>query len=139
MRIIGVDLAWGHRARTGVAVIEGGRVLDSASVRGDDELDAWIGAQAPVLDPPLDVRTSPRWPRLRAMTRGVPGGAALDRAEDELDAYVCAYVGRYHLAWRGRRSLTVGDAWRGYVVTPVDAARRPRLIAAAARLGVAAG
>ena len=47
MRAIGVDLAWGTNGRTGLCAAEAGRVLDSATVRTDDEIDAWIvdGAQ----------------------------------------------------------------------------------------------
>src|SRR5204863_9402477 len=42
-------------------------------------------------DPPLDVTTSPAWPRLAAVAGTLDGGgAALKRLEDELDAYVCA-------------------------------------------------
>jgi predicted RNase H-like nuclease len=70
-------------------------------------------------DPPLDVTTSPAWEALAASVGNEPRGRALKRLEDELDAYVCAYVGVYHLAWRGRRSLTVGDGASGYIVTPV--------------------
>ena len=43
MRVIGVDLAWGARGRTGLCAAEAGRVLDSATVRSDAEIDAWIG------------------------------------------------------------------------------------------------
>jgi len=43
MRVIGVDLAWGPRGRTGLCAAEAGRALDSATVRTDDEIDAWIG------------------------------------------------------------------------------------------------
>ena len=43
MRVIGVDLAWGPRGRTGLCAAEAGRVLDSATVRTDAEIDAWIG------------------------------------------------------------------------------------------------
>lgn len=40
---VGVDLAWGVRARTGLAAVDDhGRLLASASVRTDDELDAWL-------------------------------------------------------------------------------------------------
>ena len=42
MRAIGVDLAWGANGRTGLCAAEAGRVLDSATVRTDDEIDAWI-------------------------------------------------------------------------------------------------
>ena len=40
---LGVDLAWGERGRTGLAVVDAsGALLDSASARTDDEIDAWI-------------------------------------------------------------------------------------------------
>ncbi|HEU5322728.1 MAG TPA: DUF429 domain-containing protein [Methylomirabilota bacterium] len=87
------------------------------------------------LHPPLAVTTSPRWAGLESAVRRAARAAELDAVEDELDAYVCAYVGAYHLAWRGRRSLTVGDAARGYIVTPVDEAHAARL----RRLGGARG
>ena len=88
-------------------------------------------------DPPLDVTTSPEWPRLASACHARPAGAGLKRLEDELDAYVCAYIGRYHLAWAGERSLTVGDGRRGYIVTPVTP-RHAALIRERARVaGVA--
>ena len=83
-------------------------------------------------DPPFDVRTSPRWSALVATCHARPTGAALKRLEDELDGYVCAYVGWYHLAWAGRRSLTIGDARTGYIVIPVSP-RHDALIRARAR------
>jgi predicted RNase H-like nuclease len=70
-------------------------------------------------DPPLDVAASSEWARLAATCAARPSGAVLKRLEDELDAYVCAYIGVYHLAWDGSRSLTVGDGQDGYIVTPV--------------------
>jgi predicted RNase H-like nuclease len=244
MRVIGVDLAWGPRGRTGLCAAEAGRVLDSATVRTDAEIDAWIGGwsvpdgdvvvaiDAPLIvlntagrrpcegvfcramarrqagvypahlnlpafrdgvraaalarrlglaldpaacvitparaaievyphsalvslfelaltikyksrpgrspavrraafddllaclralathDPPLDVTTSPRWAALQALV----AAGRLEAAEDEIDAYVCAYVAIYHRRWHGRRSLVVGDVASGYIVTPVDAA-----------------
>lgn len=40
-RYVGLDLAWGRTARTGVAVLDGsGRLVHSSSVRTDDEIDA---------------------------------------------------------------------------------------------------
>jgi predicted RNase H-like nuclease len=59
--VIGVDLAWGTKARTGVAVVDsGGRLLLVTSVISDDELDAalapWLGGPCLVaLDAPLIV------------------------------------------------------------------------------------
>lgn len=47
MRCIGIDLAWGERARTGVArLADDGRLAGSASVRTDDEIAAFLGAEA---------------------------------------------------------------------------------------------
>jgi predicted RNase H-like nuclease len=46
-RYIGVDLAWGQRARTGLAVLDdAGRLLESASVRTDDEIVAFVDRYA---------------------------------------------------------------------------------------------
>jgi predicted RNase H-like nuclease len=261
VRVVGVDLAWASRNRTGLCVVEDGHVLDSACVRSDDEITAWIRERAPgdvlvafdaplvvtnrcgrracetviasafarahagpypanltllrdhvrarhlarrlglsvapravrrrplraaievyphpalvVLldrpdrlpykarpgrslavrhaalcelaeglerfkraDPPLDVTTSPRWRPLAAACQARLSGAALKRLEDELDAYVCAYIGWYHLAWAGRRSLTVGDGTHGYIVVPVttrhEALIRARARAARVRVG----
>ena len=63
-------------------------------------------------------------------------GVALKRLEDELDAYVCAYIGVYHLAWSGTRSLTVGDGKCGYIVTPVAPRHARSMRARALELGV---
>jgi predicted RNase H-like nuclease len=42
-RYLGVDLAWGQRARTGLAVLdEAGRLLESASVRTDEEIAQFV-------------------------------------------------------------------------------------------------
>jgi predicted RNase H-like nuclease len=43
VRYVGVDLAWGQRNRTGLAVLDNtGRLLESASVRTDDEIVAFV-------------------------------------------------------------------------------------------------
>lgn len=86
-------------------------------------------------DPPLDVKTAPRWETLQAVVSAGQG----HRVEDELDAYVCAYAAVYHDRWHGRRSLVVGDVARGYIVTPVDARAERLLRAAGARHGVFVG
>jgi predicted RNase H-like nuclease len=254
MRVVGVDLAWASRNRSGLCVVEDGQVLDSTCLTSDDDIEAWIRAAAPgevlvafdaplivrnregrracetvlasafaaehagpfpanltllrgdvraarlarrlnldvrpgalrrrpmraaievyphpalvVLleraerlaykakprralevrhaamaelveglerfkraDPPLDVTTSTRWPALVAACQAGASGIALKCLEDELDAYVCAYVGWYHLTWTGRRSLTIGDGTHGYIVVPVTA-RHAALIRARAR------
>lgn len=88
------------------------------------------------IDPPLDVTTSPRWEPLLAELAAARTDVELDRVEDELDAHVCAYVGLYHLAWAGTRSLTVGDVEHGYIVTPVDERHADLIHREAARCGV---
>lgn len=61
MTYVGIDLAWAERARTGLAVLDdAGRLLASASVRTDDEIDQWLQAHAPdphvvAIDAPLIV------------------------------------------------------------------------------------
>ena len=83
--------------------------------------------------PPLRVDTSPAWTGLVTRVESALTGAALDRVEDELDAYVCAYVGLLYAARRGLRDcVVIGDGGAGYIVTPVDATRR-RLVRAVAR------
>jgi predicted RNase H-like nuclease len=90
-------------------------------------------------EPALDVASSAAWPRLRRGLRAATTHAALDRLEDELDAYVCAYVGLHHLRWAGVRSLVVGDAIRGYIVTPVDTRHAALVRRCAAERRVPAG
>ncbi len=58
---VGIDLAWGVRARTGLAVVDSdGSLIDSASVRSDEDIDEWLDRTAlrPVvvaIDAPLVV------------------------------------------------------------------------------------
>lgn len=57
---IGIDLAWGPNGRTGLAAVDGdGRLVDSASVRSDDEIDAWIvghgSVEVAAIDAPIVV------------------------------------------------------------------------------------
>jgi predicted RNase H-like nuclease len=60
-RYFGVDLAWGQRNRTGLAVLDdAGRLLESSSVRTDDEIIAFVdrhanGTIVAALDAPLVV------------------------------------------------------------------------------------
>jgi predicted RNase H-like nuclease len=47
-RVVGVDLAWGYRSRTGLCAVDGaGRVTASASVLSDEEIVAWMMEHAP--------------------------------------------------------------------------------------------
>lgn len=69
--------------------------------------------------PELEVeRANPRWSELRSAIATSVSGAALDRAEDELDAYVCAYVGLHHRVHGPPRSRVIGSLAEGYIVTP---------------------
>ena len=64
--LVGIDLAWGERARTGVAVADTtGRLVASASMRMDDEITAFVKSQAgseagvlAAIDAPLIVRNA---------------------------------------------------------------------------------
>jgi predicted RNase H-like nuclease len=48
VRLVGIDLAWGTRAHTGLAVLdEVGRLLDLADARTDDDIAAWMHTYAP--------------------------------------------------------------------------------------------
>jgi predicted RNase H-like nuclease len=56
--VVGVDLAWGERAASGVVVVRDGVVVDSATVVTDDEIAALVPAEGPVtvaFDAPLVV------------------------------------------------------------------------------------
>lgn len=44
---VGIDLAWGPKARTGLAVVDdAGRLVMSGAVRTDDEIDEWLHTYA---------------------------------------------------------------------------------------------
>ena len=67
-----------------------------------------------------DARSAAGRHDLAALDRALQALVAAGRlgaAEDEIDAYVCAYVAIYHRRWHGRRSLVVGDVASGYIVT----------------------
>jgi len=65
-------------------------------------------------EPRLDVNSAPRWAAIvAAVDRGLLG-----KVEDELDAYLCAYIAMNH-ALRPERSHVWGDMATGYIVTPV--------------------
>ena len=58
---VGIDLAWGVRARTGLAIVDStDSLIDFASVRSDEDIDEWLdrAARTPVvvaIDAPLVV------------------------------------------------------------------------------------
>jgi predicted RNase H-like nuclease len=65
--LVGIDLAWGNRARTGVAIADAtGRLVASGSVRTDEEITSFVSAYAgsralvAAIDAPLVVRNPTR-------------------------------------------------------------------------------
>ena len=70
--------------------------------------------------PSAHLGSSDHWLGLVSELRGTSTAAALDRAEDELDAYVCAYVAAYFWYWGDERCRVIGDAEGGYITTPLD-------------------
>ena len=70
-------------------------------------------------EPAVDVTSAPRWPELVEAATTAAVGSALDRVEDELDAFVCAYVAAHLWEHGTRRNRIVGDTASGYIATPV--------------------
>lgn len=60
MDVLGIDLAWGTKARTGIALTDAdGRLEKSASVLTDDDISSFISGSSPVViavDAPIIVR-----------------------------------------------------------------------------------
>jgi predicted RNase H-like nuclease len=55
VRFVGIDLAWSTKNRTGLAVVDvDGRLLDSATVRTDEEIERWVRGQGEVLVAAVD-------------------------------------------------------------------------------------
>lgn len=78
-------------------------------------------------EPPLRLRRSTHWARVRRAIAEAPTLVALDRAEDELDAYICAYIALHYFTHGEQRCAVIGDVREGYIVTPIDADARLRL------------
>jgi predicted RNase H-like nuclease len=112
--LFGIPLTLKYKAKSG-------RTLDSrraAFIELLQHLEALRHA-----DPPLDVRSSPRWAMLSQRVAQPASSADLDRSEDELDAYVCAYIALHYWTHGTSRCRVVGDLASGYIVTPVTAAQ----------------
>jgi predicted RNase H-like nuclease len=94
-----------------------GRTLESRAAALNELLDhlEWLRAA----DPSLDVQTAPRWSQLRATVLHPKTSVDLARAEDEIDAYVCAYTALYYWSHGTHRCRIAGDATNGYILTPV--------------------
>lgn len=84
--------------------------------------------------PGLDVRAAPRWAELVATATTSAVGAELDRAEDEIDAFVCGYAALLLWTHGTGRSRIVGSARDGYIVTPVTPELARHLDAAGQRV-----
>lgn len=122
-RFVGIDLAWGVKARTGVAVVDhAGGLVQSGAVRTDDEIDDWLRAFAAdvvvgAVDAPLIV----------------PNETGQRRCETEISRAFGRYKIGAHSSNRGRshfnppRAATLADrfgwsvdpAQRGSVAAPV--------------------
>jgi predicted RNase H-like nuclease len=94
-----------------------GRSLASCAAALDELLDHLETLRDAA--PQVDVRTAPRWQALRAIVASPPSRAELARAEDEVDAFVCAYTGLYYWTHGTSRCRIAGDAANGYILTPV--------------------
>src|SRR5919106_2264014 len=94
-----------------------GRTLQSRAAALNELLDHLEALRT--ADPPLEVRAVPRWVELRAAVADPGTGAELARAEDEIDAYVCAYTALYYWTHGTTRCRVAGDATDGYILTPV--------------------
>ncbi len=70
-------------------------------------------------EPAVDVTTGERWLRLRNGLSATTVKAEMNRLEDELDAFFCAYVAAYYDQHRLERCRVVGSVAEGYIVTPV--------------------
>ncbi|MPV36045.1 DUF429 domain-containing protein [Georgenia subflava] len=68
-------------------------------------------------DPPLKVTGHPAWQDLLARVAAAQRKSDLRRAEDQVDAVLCAYVARYAVA-HPELTTTYGDLQNGYIVTP---------------------
>lgn len=114
---VGIDLAWGYRARTGVAVVdEADALVASGVVVADDEIDAWLTEHAPApsvvgVDAPLIV---PNATGMRDCERMV--GASFGRFEAS-----CHASNRSMPAFDPPRAETLA-ARHGWSVDPAGAA-----------------
>lgn len=73
---------------------------------------------------PFDVRCE-RWRQIVRELQRATKHVELDRLEDEIDAYVCAYVAHLWQKLGPPEVQVVGDARQGYIVSPVcDSAGR---------------
>ncbi|MGH3366206.1 MAG: DUF429 domain-containing protein [Nocardioidaceae bacterium] len=120
---VGLDLAWGSKARSGVAVVDGGgRLVQSGAVRTDDEVVEWVESSAgevvvAAVDAPLIVPNQTGQRRCeteisRAFWRYKIGAHSSNRGRVEFDPPRAAILA-------DRFGWSVDPAHRGSVVEPV--------------------
>lgn len=73
--------------------------------------------------PSLELRSCPRWDELTAAVRGATRKSELRRAEDPVDAVLCAYIARY-AATRPADVTVYGSTETGCIVTPTHPGSR---------------
>lgn len=112
---VGIDLAWGSKARTGVAVVDdAGRLIRSGAVRTDGEIDEWLrtfagGVVVAAVDAPLIV----------------PNETGQRRCETEISRAFWRYKIGAHSSNRSRtqfnppRAATLADRF-GWSVDPAE-------------------
>jgi len=71
-------------------------------------------------EPPLDVTACARWGEIVESVRDASAPIHLGRVEDEIDAYLCAYIAQYFWTHGATRCRIAGDVETGYIVTPVS-------------------
>ncbi len=68
--------------------------------------------------PPLLLKGTPEWERIRADVEAATTKAGLKRSEDAIDAVVCAYIAAYATT-NPTQVGYLGDAATGYILTPI--------------------
>jgi len=120
---VGIDLAWGTKARTGMAVVDdAGRLLQSGAVRTDDEINDWLrtfagGVVVAAVDAPLVVPNETGQRRCeteisRAFWRYKIGAHSSNRSRAEFDPPRAATLA-------DRFGWSVDPARHGSVAAPV--------------------
>lgn len=120
---VGIDLAWGARARTGIAVVDdAGRLVQSGAVRTDDEIEVWLrtfagGVVVAAVDAPLIVSNATGQRQCeteisRAFWRYKIGAHSSNQGRAEFNPPRAATLAD-RLGW------SVDPAWHGSIDAPV--------------------
>ena len=108
--LVGIDLAWGTRARTGLALLDGaGHLLDLADAQTDNDIATWMDAHVPgrclvAIDAPIIV-TNPTGSR-------------------ECDRLVTRHFGRHHAGTHAVNATNPIFAG-GSTINPPDSSHSP--------------